>query len=508
MRIRITVLLFVAGIFFAGVVVAQESEKSYLNLTDRQVKELRPMLEDKEALERLRSQKFDWFAERLKLTPAQRAQARPVLDQDFDQKIALIRNNPDQASFNREVEAINEETEERLNQILDDKQLSEFHKLSGRSKEPLPWLLGAVPSMDDRGGSGSVETTSKTRKAKRFEPVIAPIPIINPTLGNGLALGGGVLYHLNKDDLKSPPSFTGGGAFRTSNGSRGYVFAQKLVLKEDKYRLLFAAGRANIHFDFFGIGADAGDAGVSIPIEVAGRGFLADGSMRVFGRHWFAGVRYYIMRSTVNVDRSNVTPSGEGRFPGRPEIPEIDLELRTAGLGPTLEFDSRSDSFYPRAGAQFRFQASFHGRAVGGRRTYETYQAFYNKFYTVSPKHVLALHASGCQATGSVPFYDLCFFGQTKDVRGYEVGRYIDRVMIAGQAEYRVELRGRLGAAAFFGAGEVARRWADLRSDTLKPGGGVGLRFRLTKESHINLRVDYGWGIGSRGLYLGVTEAF
>ena len=182
--------------------------------------------------------------------------------------------------------------------------------------------------------------------------------------------------------------------------------------------------------------------------------------------------------------------------------------MTTAGLGPTLEYDSRSDSFYPRAGSQFRFQASFHGKAVGGRRVYETYNTFYNKYFSITPRQVLAVHASGCQAVGSVPFYDLCFFGQSKDVRGYEVGRYIDRVMIAGQAEYRVELRGRLGATAFFGAGEVARKWPNLRVDAMKPGGGVGLRFRLTKENHINLRVDYGWGIGSRGLYLGVGEAF
>ncbi|HKR11290.1 MAG TPA: BamA/TamA family outer membrane protein [Pyrinomonadaceae bacterium] len=492
-----------AGLLFAGVVVGQE-----ILQTEQQIKELRPLLENTAALERLRNQQITTIAHRLKLTPAQLAQARPVLNHDFDEKIALLRNTSDKTSITRELEAINEDTEQQLDQILDDSQMSEFRKLSGRAKEPVPWLLGAVPGMDDRGGSGSVETTSKSRKAKRFEPVIAPIPIINPTLGNGLALGGGFLYHLNKDDLKSPPSFTGGGAFRTSNGSRGFVFAQKLVLKENKYRLLVATGRADIHFDFFGIGADSGDAGVSIPIEVSGRGLLIDGSMRVFRRNWFAGVRYYVMRSTVNVDRSNVTPSSNPRIPGRPEIPEIDLELRTAGLGPTLEFDSRSDSFYPRKGEQFRFQASFNGRAVGGRRTYQTYQTYYNKYMSLAPKHVLAVHASGCQAAGNVPFYDLCFFGQSKDVRGYEVGRYIDRVMIAGQAEYRVELRGRLGAAAFFGAGEVARRWADLRSDALKPGGGVGLRLRITKESHINLRIDYGWGIGSRGLYLGVGEAF
>jgi outer membrane protein assembly factor BamA len=280
------------------------------------------------------------------------------------------------------------------------------------------------------------------------------------------------------------------------------------VLERNKYRLLMAVGRADIHFNFFGIGADAGNAGRSVPIEVEGRGLLIDASMRVFRRNWFAGLRYYAMRSTINIDRANVTPPGQLPLPDVPQIPEIDLNLRTAGLGPTLEFDSRSDPFYPRAGEQFRFQAGFNGRAVGGRRTYQTYQAFYNKYYSLSPRQVLAAHVAGCYATGSVPFYDLCFLGKSKDIRGYEVGQYIDRVMIASQAEYRLELPKRLGAAMFFGVGEVARRFGDLRTDALKPGGGVGLRFRLTKQNHINLRVDYAWGINSKGVYLGVTEAF
>jgi hypothetical protein len=411
-------------------------------------------------------------------------------------------------SFSKALEIINDETEAQLDRILTDAQMSEFRNFTGRSKGSLPWLWGAVPSFDDRGGgSGDIDNSSKA-KQKRGEFVLAPIPVINPTLGNGLALGVGYLYHLDKDDTKSPPSITGVGAFRTSNGSRGGVFAQKFVLEQNKYRLLLVAGRANIHYNFFGIGSAAGDANISIPIEVTGKGFLIDASMRVFRKHWFAGVRYYWMHSTVNVDRNNVAPIGGNPFPNSPMVPELDLELRSAGLGPTLEFDSRSDSFYPRSGEQFRFQASFHGRAVGGRRVYETYQTFYNKYYSLAPRQVLAAHVAGCYATGSVPFYDLCMLGQSKDLRGYEVGRYIDRVMIASQAEYRLELRKRLGAVAFFGAGEVARKWSSLRTDALKPGGGVGLRFRLTKESHINLRVDYAWGIGSSGLYLGVSEAF
>jgi hypothetical protein len=473
--------------------------------------ELQSELEN-EALARLRQQQFDLLSQRLKLTSKQAAQVRPVLDQDFDQKVAVLRNyrndpSNDRRAFRTALTLINEDTESELKQILDEKQIAEFRQLEGRSKEPLPWLWGAVPAMDDSGNSGSIESSSKS-KPKRGEFVIAPIPVINPTLENGLALGVGYLYHLDKDDLNSPPSITGIGAFRTSNGSRGAVLAQKFVLQQNKYRLLLAVGRADIHFNFFGIGAAAGNAGRSVPVEVEGRGLLIDGSMRVFGQHWFAGLRYYGMRSTINIDRANVSRPGEPIFPDRPQVPEIDLNLRTAGLGPTLEYDSRSDPFYPRAGEQFRFQASFNGRAVGGRRTYQNYQVFYNKYYSLSNRQVLAAHVGGCYATGSVPFYDLCFFGKSKDVRGYDVGQYIDRVMLAGQAEYRLELKKRLGAVAFFGAGEVARRFADLRTDALKPGGGVGLRFRLTKQNHVNLRIDYAWGIGSKGLYLGVTEAF
>ena len=483
------------------------------HLTPGQLKlvpELQAELEN-EALTRLSQQQTDLISKRLNLNTDQAARVRPVLDQDFNQKVELLRryraDQSDRESFNKALAFINEDTEAELKQILDDKQIAEFRQLTGQSKERTPWLWGAVPAMDDSGNSGSIESNSKN-KPKRGEFVVAPIPIINPTLENGLALGVGYLYHLDKDDLNSPPSITGIGAFRTSNGSRGAVLAQKFVLQQNKYRLLMAVGRADIHFNFFGIGADAGNAGRSVPVEVEGRGLLLDASMRVFGRYWFAGLRYYGMRSTINIDRANVTPPGQLPLPDTPQIPEIDLNLRTAGLGPTLEYDSRSDPFYPRAGEQFRFQASFNGRAVGGQRTYQSYQAFYNKYHSLSPRQVVAAHVAGCYATGSVPFYDLCFLGKSKDIRGYEVGQYIDRVMIASQAEYRLELPKRLGAALFFGVGEVARRFKDLRSDALKPGGGVGLRFRLTKENHINLRVDYAWGINSKGLYLGVTEAF
>ena len=80
--------------------------------------------------------------------------------------------------------------------------------------------------------------------------------------------------------------------------------------------------------------------------------------------------------------------------------------------------------------------------------------------------------------------------------------------MFATQAEYRIELRKRLGVVGFGGAGAVARRWGDFRSDQLLPAAGAGLRFTLDKKNHINYRIDVAFGREGRTISIGIGEAF
>ena len=42
----------------------------------------------------------------------------------------------------------------------------------------------------------------------------------------------------------------------------------------------------------------------------------------------------------------------------------------------------------------------------------------------------------------------------------------------------------------------------------MKPAGGVGVRFTVSEEDHINLRADYAWGRDSSAFYIGVLEVF
>ena len=71
-----------------------------------------------------------------------------------------------------------------------------------------------------------------------------------------------------------------------------------------------------------------------------------------------------------------------------------------------------------------------------------------------------------------------------------------------------IEVAGRFGVAAFAGAGTVAPTMAKLSSGTVLPSFGGGARWLLLPKQGTTVRVDYGVGKGSSGLYIAFNEAF
>ncbi len=365
-------------------------------------------------------------------------------------------------------------------------------------------VYGAVP-----GDPTSVSASSaaeqpqpaavETAQPKRGEFVFAPMPMVNPTLENGLALMVGYIYRVDVADKTTPPSATALGGFKTSNGSWMASLVQSLHLDHDRYRVVGLAAYTNLNYKFYGIGQSAGNAGVSIELNQVGTVGMIEGLVRVFP-NGYAGARYQIL--DMSVATHDVT------IPDGPTIPGADADLRTAALGPRFDYDSRDNPFYARKGWQGRMIASFYGKDVGGTRTYQAYDGFVNRYYAAGPKNVVAWHAGVCGVDGPVPFYDLCLLGKNQDIRGYVAGQYRDRAMVAAQAEWRTELWWRFGATAFVGGGEVKDSFGALTWKDVLPGYGVGARFTLARRNHVNLRVDYGWGKDSSALYIGVMEAF
>ncbi len=87
-------------------------------------------------------------------------------------------------------------------------------------------------------------------------------------------------------------------------------------------------------------------------------------------------------------------------------------------------------------------------------------------------------------------------------------GRKVGLILAALQAEYRLPVWDPLGVAAFAGWGDVSSRPGDFKLSGLKFSAGAGLRLVLNKSERTLLRLDFGWGRGTSGMYFTAGEAF
>jgi outer membrane protein assembly factor BamA len=174
-----------------------------------------------------------------------------------------------------------------------------------------------------------------------------------------------------------------------------------------------------------------------------------------------------------------------------------------------VERDKRDDMFYPHNGSRIDGRADFFGPYVGSTFTFQSYQFEANRYLPFGKGQVLALRGMGCGVTGDpIPFFELCQFGMMGDLRGYQLGRYRDRTMFATQAEWRVTLWRRFGATVFGGVGEVAPKWSRYDAENLLPSAGLGLRYNLSKQRRINLRLDLAYSKTGGSWSRGVGEVF
>ena len=356
----------------------------------------------------------------------------------------------------------------------------------------------AVAAPPDAEQTPTTAQSGKPDKPKkRGEFTIAPIPVIDPTLGNGMALATLYTVPLDKEDKVSPPSTFGLGGFRTSTGSWGLAGGGQLFLKQDRFRILAVGATAKVSYNFYGIG-NASNAR-SVAITQSGSGLLVGGLVRVFER-WFVGGRYYYF---------NVSTSLGGKDSEVPApIQEVKFKLPVAALGLHIQRDTRPSQFFPRAGSVFDTKLYSSNQSVGALFTYQDYEVAFQQYFKLGEKQVLAYRVRGCAVNGHAPFFAVCSLGNSADLRGYPAGRYRDRRMLVGQAEFRREIWWRFGLNAFAGMGEVAPTFGDLSASDIRPGAGIGARFTVSPKSHINLRVDYGIGRGSHAWYVGIGEAF
>jgi outer membrane protein assembly factor BamA len=347
----------------------------------------------------------------------------------------------------------------------------------------------ASAQMSAPSGGGSYEMSDSTKKVQ-FAAV--PVPSYNRSIGLGLGAMVAGYYKLNRHDTLTPPSTTGLFGFYAENGTwMGGVF-QTLNFDEDKYRLTFAGGYANVNFQFY--------TGDLVPPPYANQFVdynqtdwfaVARGQRRVWKR-LFLGLDYqYRQNGTVLADTLQ-GPGGD-----------------FSGLGVLASYDRRDNIFNAYSGWLADLETLFFFEAIGSDRDFNKYQLEGDAYFTLNSDttQFIAAQALAQIATGDVPFSEQYIIG-VRNLRGYSDGKHRADQVYTAQAEFRWRFWRRLGMVAFGGFGWSVDTISEISLDGILPSIGVGGRFMAIKDYRINVRVDVAKGKDDWGLYFAIGEAF
>jgi hypothetical protein len=356
-------------------------------------------------------------------------------------------------------------------------------------------VVEVSPNLDPASQSAEGSNREST---KRFTPLIAPIPFKNTQIGWGLMMMVGAIHRFDPDTTVKPSTGMLGG-FYTENQSWGLMAMEMARLSHDTWRLRGVISHMDVRYDFYGIGQEAGEAGLSIPLEQT-MNFGVASALRRVAPGYYVGAGLMGMQAKVDVRAGGADASDVAR-----DLPSASL----VAPGLQAEVDTRNDDYWPRHGSVAKLKTWFYTDDLGSSRNFQRYFGGWSWYTTVHPRVVLATNATAAAAAGDAPFYMVPSVGAGQyGLRGYTQGRYRDKVMITVQAEARYHTEGRLGATLFAGFGQVAPTFGELDKSLVLPAGGLGLRYQLVRAFPMHMRLDYAWGRNGNLFYFAVAEAF
>jgi hypothetical protein len=332
---------------------------------------------------------------------------------------------------------------------------------------------------------------------RNFEPVVAPIPAYNPVFGWMLSVRAMLIYRPSFAVPEERPWISGAFGFYAENESWGAGLFQRMSFGGDKWRLQGALFHADFNYEYFGIGGETSDLSIDIDQEMD---LVMAEALRRIAPDLYLGLKATWAQTLVGPSiPDNLLPPGFD--PGR-----LKLDLSMVTLTPHMEYDTRDSEFYPRSGWLGELDVGISREGLGADLEYERYKFALNHYRPLGESGVLASRVVTEYVGGAAPFFLYPAFGQGSDLRGYQMGTYRDRFLVAAQAEYRHRITPRIGAAAFAGIGSVAPDAFDWGKSL--PAVGVGLRWVVAPQNDVSLRFDVARGRDETIWYMSVGEAF
>lgn len=369
-------------------------------------------------------------------------------------------------------------------------------------------------SLDIYAQEKGIKAYMKRRAAKKEAAIEEGKPFLSVLAGpgytpeNGLLIGGGILYTFktNPEDSLIQRSSVPINTFYSTKGNYGFNAKLASFWFEDKIRFNFVGKFSNANDNYFGVGFSEINRlkqGDSTTAYKRRRFQIAPTLLVRIMQNIYAGIGIDLNKSEV----TEINPFMEQNS----YYNQFGPENYNAGIKFNLNYDSRDITVNAWKGWFVNFNATFYGDYLGSDNDYNIYELDIRTYHQIAREgNTIAVKLYGRLGTGDIPYEELTKIGGTNALRGYIDGQYRDRSGVYLISEWRhmflkssKELS-KHGIAVWLGSGSIAD---DLDSiNEWIPNLGVGYRFEV--QPRMNLRIDFGIGRESSGLYFNFTEAF
>ncbi|MEP4149269.1 MAG: BamA/TamA family outer membrane protein [Halioglobus sp.] len=328
--------------------------------------------------------------------------------------------------------------------------------------------------------------------------MILPIPSYESGFGFGLDVAALAFLMPDKDNSEAPPSQVGLMASYAENETWSAGAVGTLHLLNDDLRIDTALIYFDMNYRFWGTGGESGDDSEYIDINQKAPLVHANAKYQIFPKTYLGlGLFASEIDSTYKLRGLDLPP----------ELEEIEEKNSLVALEIPFQYDTRSNQQYPRDGWLADASAMIYDDALGSDVDTETVMLGVNKYITVRDRDVLAFRGMTNYTGKGAPFYLQASIGGREDIRGYEYGRYTDRMSYSLQAEYRWQVSDEWILTGFLGAAEVANQYDQFFKNVL-PAGGIGLRYQLKEMFDMTIAVDVAVGKHDTHFYFAIGEAF
>ena len=339
----------------------------------------------------------------------------------------------------------------------------------------------------------------------------------NPTSGTGIGATGIMIYKVDPNSSPSQTILTGN---YTNTNSYNIFAINKMFFGSDQWQSntllghLFNNSKFDISMDI-GVGAPVNreSAEFDVTIYVIGQQLLYEVHQDIY-----VGGQLFYINQKFNAQNT----------PGQVFLKTRGIEdSQRGGYGLTLNYDSRSktEKFYPTDSSFVSLTANHFPIVLGVTESYFNTTVNARKYIPgFSANDVFAMQLFGQYSSEKTPDGALAALGSRSIIRGFPIGEYKARNMVATQGEYRHTISDTSLRLTVFGgyanlsggsqdviikvAGQevIGNRNADNGNYY---SGGVGMHYILAKKQQLDYRVDVAYtNEKEASVYASLNQAF